>query len=484
MINSAEPIWGYPLLTFEVGSSDQACGESDIKLDGQKLHSTWTGFSGVGEGLLGAYGDARVLWTIQCIYTSTLSDEAGSLEKNGVQVFALTVVDSQGRQTTPGFTVSYRQAGKPFILHFEPRYIIVGGDERRWQVPSLLSTAVKPDTDELWDVPKSTVSRVHNDQKTILSHIKDVKDSLKDKVHAIVGKLKKICHEEASNPTRKQADLPEYYITDGSTMRNETRDIPVKHGIHNTGEGRYSGDEGSHDEALSASPVSQAKAAATRSADATEPNVTGYESPSHNGVPSLYILKVFFIGLSLFAFFTWIWLWHRDPRRRADRAARREEIRTKRLYRRAARKQKIKNFLQNTRVQYGLLYYTVVTWSKKGEAAAQEEITEDVMKDDIRALRNAHRVVSSMTGTDSAAEEGHAGYDEVGGSRLRSSRSVSTLPGYESEGAGPPGYTSEFNSDSSVVSTSPRISLSSGGEYDEKVEYINLSEERSGVAAR
>ena len=84
-------------------------------------------------------------------------------------------------------------------------------------------------------------------------------------------------------------------------------------------------------------------------------------------------------------------------------------------------------------------------------------------------------------------------YEAEGSGRQRS---VSTLPGYESDGSPPPSYDdagnslegttvvngfqyttvdAEFTSDSSVISTSPRISRDgTNSEFDEKFEQISL----------
>lgn len=120
----------------------------------------------------------------------------------------------------------------------------------------------------------------------------------------------------------------------------------------------------------------------------------------------------------------------------------------------------------------------------------QEANLEDAMTNDIRALRDAHRIVSDIT----FAEEGRSGpvYESEGSERRRS---VSTLPGYESEGSQPPSYDdvggiisnagvdaficttfeTEFRSDSSVISTSPRISRDgTNSDFDEKFEPISL----------
>lgn len=169
------------------------------------------------------------------------------------------------------------------------------------------------------------------------------------------------------------------------------------------------------------------------------------------------------------------------------------------MYRRAAQKQAVKNWLRSVHLQikafrfrYGFAPQAAISWNeKRTRVTAQEAVLEEVMADDIRALRNAHRVVSSIT----AAEEGRHDFAYQSESSERR-RSVSTLPGYESEDSLPPSYDdagdnfgeaaivngfqynhvdAEFTSDSSVISTSPRISRDgTNSEFDEKFEQISL----------
>ena len=100
----------------------------------------------------------------------------------------------------------------------------------------------------------------------------------------------------------------------------------------------------------------------------------------------------------------------------------------------------------------------------------QEEILEAVMKDEIRTLRQPYGGESSIQ----AAEEGRSDFEDLDGRFDRRRSIATTLPGYESEGTLPPAYDSEVVSvvdgfrytpsdsantpDSSVISTSPRIS--------------------------
>jgi hypothetical protein len=185
----------------------------------------------------------------------------------------------------------------------------------------------------------------------------------------------------------------------------------------------------------------------------------------------LHHLKVLGFTIVLIAFFVWVYKRLTDPRRRADRAAIREERHRRCLYRRAAQIQKLRNWFGNLRRQYCPLNCPVCSYDEKqARVFEQEEILEIVMKDEIRALRHAHRVGGDV----GAAEEGRNQFVYETDSRSERRRSMATLPGYETEGTQPPGYESDTLSvsdtfrfipvesedtpDSSVVSTSPRIS--------------------------
>ena len=202
-------------------------------------------------------------------------------------------------------------------------------------------------------------------------------------------------------------------------------------------------------------------------------------------------LKIFGLILIILSLLIWCVLRWKDPRWRVDRAARREERRNRRLYKRAARKHMINTWIWNFRLKFNLVSNEVLSWDeKRARVSTQEEILEDVMKQDIRALRNAHRVVSNIT----AAEEGQNEFEYEANSSERR-RSMTTLPGYESEGSQPPSYEAsrsfqsttlvgssvfapadiDSNPDSSVVSTSPRISRDgTNSEFDEKIEVLSL----------
>lgn len=200
-------------------------------------------------------------------------------------------------------------------------------------------------------------------------------------------------------------------------------------------------------------------------------------------------LKIFGLLLILSSLIIWVYLRLRDPRLRVDRAARQEERRNKRLYARAARHHKWKRWFCSWRHRNHRCT-PVSTWDEKqARVVEQEEVLEEIMKEDIRKLRNAHRVENNIN----AAEQGRSVYLYDSDDHRRRSRE--TLPGYESEGTQPPSYDTdvdgeamrvadgfryipadrEYSPDSSVISTSPRTSRDDRSSiYEKDIEPLSL----------
>ena len=440
-------------------------------------------------------------------------------KENGIHVLSLRFSNGQARPRTPGFTISYKQTGRPSILHFQPSYIDVSSDDGRKQQWGTLSTADAPSSSEKTSFDSTMMETLHSEQeqKSLTSHITSVEVMIKDKFHKLKNAahkameslhkachvledkahkaldiLRKGCHKQASKVSEVNGwhhNIPTISKQGEALQASKVpkiESVPSVPGIPSISSDQLLKAVQADSKDVSdntATPVKYLPAAETRSVSPspTPTSIVSISAP-HNTTPSSVVLKSFFLVLFVLSCLTWIILRFRDPRRRADRAARREERRTKRLYRRAARHQALKNWFWNLRMKYHLASSTVLRWDEKqSRISQQEEILEDVMKDDIRALC----VVSHMTAT--AAEEGRAGfvYDSHGEQRRpRSIRSVSTLPGYEAEGSQPPPYeprgsgmSEEFTPDSSVVSTSPRISRDgTNSDFEEKIEGLDLNE--------
>lgn len=323
-------------------------------------------------------------------------------------------------------------------------------------------------------------------QKSLGAELSAIKNSLKKGIKKVAGIL---CHKTKETPgTVKPASVENPKISSDRLLEpppmSYDKSVSATVGLDST------------------STTPNLSAAETRSLSTgalqTSTSSTAIAPSSQINI-NVHLLKLFGLGLIVLSCLAWLVLRCRDPRRRVDCATRREERRNKRMYRRAAQKQAFENWLRSARLKfkavrfrYGFAPQAALSWNEKqGRVSAQEAVLEDVMADDIRALRNAHRVVSSIT----AAEEGRHGfvYEAEGSERQRS---VSTLPGYESEGSLPPSYDdtgdsydgtaavnglrynsvdAEFTPDSSVISTSPRLSRDgTNSEFDEKFEQISL----------
>lgn len=171
----------------------------------------------------------------------------------------------------------------------------------------------------------------------------------------------------------------------------------------------------------------------------------------------------------------------RDPRRRADRAARREERRNRKLYKRAACKHKFSKWWNRCRHQHSAGDYE----EKREMILEQEGLLDDVMQNEIRNLRTAHDLVRDLV----RAEEGRARLHidaaapfmptDLEAGLGSSSRDVAeSLPSYA---APPPRYEEELAGDltvvdgfryvpsstddtpeSSVIDCSPRLSFETG----------------------
>ena len=396
-----------------------------------------------------------------------------------------------------GFSVSYRQLLRPRIVQFDPHPKTLDDildHSTFWitQSQDVSLSKTKDDDDEFMGYVDAPQKSLHFPE--MLAHlIKWEFDTVKKAaskaakackhkfpgIHQTLHKIHKMlkapwCKEEQNSSSKNS--------TSGSTSPDEIpASSPQSH--MDTVTTTKPSDSANPKE----SPTSSLAATQTRSLSSFS---TSTPQPSHSFAfpetsdsfqlvrpidPSdarLHYTKVFGIIFIIACFLTWLIKRIRDPRRRADRLARQEERRNRCLYRRAARIQRIRNVVQRFQRSCRRVFRIVDRLDEKHtRVLAQEETLEDVMKDEILTAEGLEYDVS-------AAEEGRNSYIyDPGPSRLafERRRSVATLPGYESEGTQPPGYEesrmrieggfryrptieSEDTPDSSVISTSPRIS--------------------------
>lgn len=392
-----------------------------------------------------------------------------------------------------GFTISYKQMDQPAILRFRAGYSSFNSASnlelaKLWRMPSIEFDPEVLDSAQR-NMSPTMSGFLGQKQKGLGTFLHALKGSLKNRVKEAV---KYFCPKHKAQADKSQVPAAVNLPSDRPLERPPTFIDELELPSTSPDETLTSADIADTTNTLSHIPAAETRSLTPPEASHPSANPTSTPSFNQHVHYDLHLLKIFALVLPLLICVSWICLRCRDPRRRAECLARREERRNKKLYRRAARHHKVKMWFWNFRVKYGLAPSEDLSWDEKRTRVLQQEtILEDAMTDDIRAFRNAHRVVSIIT----AAEEGRNAFAyDPDGSEHR--RSVSTLPGYESESSGPPSYEvvggglegvsvangfryapaeTEFRSDSSVISTSPRISRDgTNSDFDEKFEPISL----------
>ncbi|KAL8651471.1 MAG: hypothetical protein Q9226_004697 [Calogaya cf. arnoldii] len=408
---------------------------------GQQLSSTWDGSRAIGIKSLDAY---HFLPNISCLEETPVSSSGGSGVTSPIQIAQFAIYDqNKHRSEAAGFTVSFRSSGKPEILRLVPvwtAYSDIEANPDIWRTPSITTKQ-----QSLGSEDQGSAQHVHHDtpvkgtvHKNLKAHIGHLQDFIGTTYHKARQTFRSWC------PTQKklQSTLGTSHTDAPSAVQKTTPTTPTI--------------EGSNPHSLP-----------TRSA-APEPASTTFtfEISGSTGI------KIFGLVLILSSLFIWVFLRLHDPRLQADRAARREERRNKRLYRQAARQHKWKRWFCSWRHRDHRCT-PVSTWDeKRALVLRQEDVLEEVMKAEIEELRHNHGTENNI----SAAEQGRSIY--MYDSDDARQRSRETLPAYESECTQPPSYDMDVNTsvkrdadgffyipadredtpDSSVISTSPRTS--------------------------
>lgn len=163
-----------------------------------------------------------------------------------------------------------------------------------------------------------------------------------------------------------------------------------------------------------------------------------------------------------------------SPRRKVDRLAQREERRTAQAYKKAARRQRWRDWW------YGRDPRIADYEEKRALIMDQEGLLEEAMQEEIRQLRNAHEVVDGIVraegGRYSQSQAGmHTHLTSQNSSRRSSNASdrfsqplsrTSSLPSYTTEpgSAGLPGYEEHSDDTSTVANGFPQYTPSSSSD--------------------
>lgn len=424
-----------------------------------------------------AIQDFYVSWNITCLFNALLEDGATSPDEDVAQVLKLKILGLGPEEDDRGFTVSYKQLGAPAILRLSPEVEQLeaeNGHAESWRNPSgLLGPASTPWDDTINDdatttsnggLPDSELLAFGGPPSENASGCRGLQCTLKWTLDKAGDAMRKMGHSLKSSTSHCWSTPASDSISHDELDVDDLSPDPVPSTHHNTSRNDPST---SFPTSLPTSP--------TFSPDPIEVSPTNPQRTDQI-LRAVKITSLIIILVSLSVILA-AHLMH--PRRRVDRAASREERRNRRLYRCAARRQKWRNWVGRFRRRDRSP--TADTWEDKQAALAQREGSEntEVMYTGIAELRDAHTIVSDLV----RAEEGRGVHvSERGGrERRRGRRRGSSLPGYESEESGPPAYDDdkvfvvdgvalvdgfqyslvavEDTPDSSVIETSPRISM-------------------------
>ena len=504
-------------------SERDPCGEGNVSLNGiplqitDKLPLTLDGSQEhFGSGLSsipwrGERTSLPVRWQTLCLFTP--GDVAGAIEPTRILSVQL-IQDVEDMNS--GFSISYQQIGRPWFLRYHPQYINIENarlDYKFWQPTDLARTisSVKPNpvghgNGPLDDGP-FTADPEHIQSEQYRELFGSLFKILKEKTKAVTTKAHKIfstCHFAKIKATVHQAakqvestfqdQSPLYIQSDATAIDYDTVNEPTP---------------ASHLDDLHPHAPSP-----TRSLDepiSTSSNANQHvqsQSQSHrvtisdlNPHINLKVIALLFPCLIITSVLLWLFLRFRDPRRRAERAAEKEERHNQRLYRRAARNHKWRSFLCRVRrhnhptgacnsIQYVLGTGVQGTWNEKRSLVLQQEsLLNNVTDVEIRRLchqtlptrrphlTTLHPSLPSPTSL-SAAEEGYAFPDSRSLRSVRSAHSLrsscdshdpdrrrrrqrrrtnssgasGSLPDYVSDVTQPPGYDEEVGLEGALIS--------------------------------
>ena len=384
-----------------------------------------------------------------------------------------------------GFTVSYTQVGAPTVLQFSPRSSerkAIESNAEHWRTPSPAfipheqpqATGEEHGVEEHEDEDRVFVAPGNNEQKTLFGSLGRATYYLKQQLTSLresAAKVVQSCHTHLKKIGTKIHETFKKMCPKHNQMQGKEDGLstPVAESPSSINHPL----KASPDRPIDALPPAQTRSLHTSlpTPSSSVPTASSTSTPLGLNSPptAIHFLKLVSFAFILFFALTYTYCYIRDPRRRADRAARCEERRNRSLYRRAAWAHWWQTRICAIRHRHcprSRGTGPCESWDeKRTKVIEQEDILEAVAQQDIRTLRHAtrpsrNRHVSSIA----AAEEGRNDFfydsESESSERRRRRQSLITLPGYESEGTQPPGYTTvnEDTPDSSVVSTSPRIS--------------------------
>jgi hypothetical protein len=407
-------------LSFKSHAQDEACGSSNITLNGVYLPQEWNGDFATGSGSYTGVTDLQqhagslqrdldLEWNSACLHGNEETDEAAQ-----VLTVSIKAIDGKALTIPSGFTVSFRQqTSPPSLLRLEsvPNPFASNKEvAQSWREPPtylrldfLNETANTVGTASAYQSLQDDIRELRSLQAD-LQKLQQAISQKKDYINSQLNKDAKSLTEEINNcegigciikaVAHKAHGAWRVAIVrfkSNSDYLSEEMGRPEDLDAYAQTQGYASQKSGGHIKIESSAP--QAYEAPTN------------ELPPRPTKPSPYIIALE-VTLSLLCCGCLIAvIRHKcsSLRTRTDRAAAREERDTARAYRRAAQKHAWRNWWRGNwrKDRERIEDYE----EKRALIQEQEGVLEDAMQEEIRQLRIAHNIVNDLV---REAEEGRA----------------------------------------------------------------------------
>jgi hypothetical protein len=402
-------------LTFTSHAQDEACGSSNITLNGVFLPQEWIGDFASGSGSYtgpthlqqNANSLQRNLdleWNSTCLYDNETTNEAAQ-----VLTLSIKAIDGKLLNTPSGFTVSFRQqTSPPSLLRLVP-------------VPD--SFASDTDIAQSWREPPTHLRLVSVNDSTTVEGAASTDQSLEDDIRELRA-LQVELQQLQQAITQKKGRINSQLRKEVNSLTDEVNNChgltciakAVAHKAHGAWKIALVRFQPNSDQdmgrAEDVNVYAQTKSFAAQksggtikieSSDLQPYEASSNELPPRPNKPSPYIIALE-VTLSLVCCGCLVaFIRHKcsSLRTRTDRAAAREERDTAAAYRRAARKHAWRNWWRGNwrKDRERIEDYE----EKRALIREQENVLEDAMQEEIRQLRAAHDVVNDLVRD---AEEG------------------------------------------------------------------------------
>ncbi|KAL9641173.1 MAG: hypothetical protein Q9204_000218 [Flavoplaca sp. TL-2023a] len=215
-----------PPVELQIGSTSEPCGESNLRVGGQKLPSNSDGSRAIEIHSLNAY---HILPNISCLEDVVLHSNGGSDGRDAIQIAQFGIYDqNKHRSKQAGFTVSFRSSGKPEILRLVPvwtAYSDIEANPEVWRTSSI-------------NTKQQSLDPEYRDSAHIVHHVKYVEGTLPKSLKAHIGHVQELigtAYYKARQtfqswcPTQKklQSTLGQSHTDGPSTLQNSLATTPT-----------------------------------------------------------------------------------------------------------------------------------------------------------------------------------------------------------------------------------------------------------------